>query len=276
MSPRHRSARRPRGVMSALVGLGLLTAGAAGWLLWPPVAQRRAPEARVADEHDRARDVPDVLARWPAGRVCMATRRAGQLRYLRQARRPGMTSDASRLIHPTTPLRAGRLTAARSPSCEQGSQGNTIHLVSPIGGGERKLSDFPAGGLIAWSPDGRYLATGRIDRPGSAGPRLPYLLVAGRRRRTSPHHAPGHCLCTRVFTRRPTIGVRVVQGCRNRDRLHTESSRSRHHVHSDRGPSPPDAPGTVHDLGNYLDSRRKVSHLRGAGRWRRIVVARPR
>src|SRR6266571_4483475 len=37
----------------------------------------------------------------------------------------------------------------------------TIHLVSPIGGSDRKLSDFPVLSTPSWSPDGRWLAAGR-------------------------------------------------------------------------------------------------------------------
>jgi len=42
----------------------------------------------------------------------------------------------------------------------------TIHLVSPLGGGERKLGEFEARplGRPAWSPDGRWLAVAR-ERP---------------------------------------------------------------------------------------------------------------
>jgi serine/threonine protein kinase len=35
----------------------------------------------------------------------------------------------------------------------------TIHLVSPLGGSDRTLSDLPAFGRLSWSPDGRWLAT---------------------------------------------------------------------------------------------------------------------
>jgi Tol biopolymer transport system component len=36
-----------------------------------------------------------------------------------------------------------------------------IHLVSPLGGPERRLSAFPARPSISWSPDGRWLATSK-------------------------------------------------------------------------------------------------------------------
>jgi Tol biopolymer transport system component/predicted Ser/Thr protein kinase len=43
----------------------------------------------------------------------------------------------------------------------------TIHLVSPLGGSDRKVSDFlTAGGRPSWSPDGRWLVAARA-RPGA-------------------------------------------------------------------------------------------------------------
>jgi Tol biopolymer transport system component len=36
-----------------------------------------------------------------------------------------------------------------------------IYLVSPVGGSDRKLSDFPVRSTLSWSPDGRWLAAGR-------------------------------------------------------------------------------------------------------------------
>jgi Tol biopolymer transport system component len=36
----------------------------------------------------------------------------------------------------------------------------SIHLVSPVGGSDRKLSDFPVRSTLSWSPDGRWLAAG--------------------------------------------------------------------------------------------------------------------
>jgi serine/threonine protein kinase len=50
----------------------------------------------------------------------------------------------------------------------------TIHLVSPVGGSDRKLSDFPVSAGLSWSPDGRWLAAARYGStaetdPGAAG-----------------------------------------------------------------------------------------------------------
>jgi Tol biopolymer transport system component/DNA-binding winged helix-turn-helix (wHTH) protein len=59
----------------------------------------------------------------------------------------------------------------------------TIYLISPLGGAERKLSDFPAGATkLSWSPDGRWLAVGRSRQDPETTPRARgiYLIsVAG-------------------------------------------------------------------------------------------------
>jgi serine/threonine protein kinase/Tol biopolymer transport system component len=45
-----------------------------------------------------------------------------------------------------------------------------IHLVSPVGGVSRRLSDFPVRLQLSWSPDGRWLAASRARSPeGHAG-----------------------------------------------------------------------------------------------------------
>jgi Tol biopolymer transport system component/predicted Ser/Thr protein kinase len=50
-----------------------------------------------------------------------------------------------------------------------------IHLVSPLGGAERRVSDFPARLQISWSPDGRWLAASRA-RSGDDPPGGIYLI----------------------------------------------------------------------------------------------------
>jgi len=52
-----------------------------------------------------------------------------------------------------------------------GPQSAAIHVVSPLGGGERRVSDFRVSGAapISWSPDSRYLAASGVERS-DAGP----------------------------------------------------------------------------------------------------------
>ena len=50
-----------------------------------------------------------------------------------------------------------------------GPQDAAIHVVSPLGGGERRVSDFRVYGVfaetpIAWSPDSRYLVASGMAR----------------------------------------------------------------------------------------------------------------
>jgi eukaryotic-like serine/threonine-protein kinase len=46
----------------------------------------------------------------------------------------------------------------------------TIHVVSPLGGPGRRLSDLPAQGQLSWSPDGRWLAAARPRAPDETTP----------------------------------------------------------------------------------------------------------
>ncbi len=50
------------------------------------------------------------------------------------------------------------------------SDTGSICLVSPLGGSERRLLDFPARGYLSWSPDGRWLAAGRARSEGETTP----------------------------------------------------------------------------------------------------------
>ena len=55
--------------------------------------------------------------------------------------------------------------------------GNTIQVVSALGGEDRKLSDFVGANSIGWSPDGHWLVAGRSGENGSASqPRGIYLI----------------------------------------------------------------------------------------------------
>jgi Tol biopolymer transport system component len=53
-----------------------------------------------------------------------------------------------------------------------GASTATLHVVSPLGGSDRKLSDLPSGEYtqLSWSPDGRWLAVGRMRTEGERSP----------------------------------------------------------------------------------------------------------
>ena len=55
------------------------------------------------------------------------------------------------------------------------SDAGTIHIVSPVGGLARRVSDFPARLQLSWSPDGRWLAASKA-RVGSDAPGGIYLI----------------------------------------------------------------------------------------------------
>jgi Tol biopolymer transport system component/tRNA A-37 threonylcarbamoyl transferase component Bud32 len=44
-----------------------------------------------------------------------------------------------------------------------------IYLVSPLGGAQHKLTDFPAEGPMSWSPDGKWLAVAKTSPGGGSG-----------------------------------------------------------------------------------------------------------
>jgi len=85
-------------------------------------------------------------------------------------------------------------------SLELPSGRGTIHLVSPVGGSDRKLSDLLVRSTLSWSPDGRWLAAGRYGSatetdPGTAGIYLIPVLGGEPRPMTSAkapayHHDP--------------------------------------------------------------------------------------
>ena len=69
----------------------------------------------------------------------------------------------------------GRQIAFVRASAETGDgsgSAGTIHLVSPLGGPDRRLSDFPVPdwGALSWSPDGQWLAASRARSASDSGP----------------------------------------------------------------------------------------------------------
>jgi len=79
-----------------------------------------------------------------------------------------------------------------------GYSSSTIHLVSPVGGSDRRLTDFPArDAQLSWSPDGRFLTAARFGSatekdPRAAGIYLIPVLGGEPRSITSPTTATYH------------------------------------------------------------------------------------
>jgi eukaryotic-like serine/threonine-protein kinase len=68
-----------------------------------------------------------------------------------------LTTDAASEGAPAWSPDGRQIAFVRVP---KGSTTGTIHVISPLGGGDRKVSDQPVVGPLSWSPDGRWLATG--------------------------------------------------------------------------------------------------------------------
>jgi eukaryotic-like serine/threonine-protein kinase len=94
---------------------------------------------------------------------------------------PAWSPDGNRIAF----LRYGGLPGSQSV---HSSTAGAVHLVSPLGGPARRLSDFPVRGQVSWSPDSRWLAAAKA-RLGGDPPGGIYLIPAaggGPRELTSP------------------------------------------------------------------------------------------
>ena len=73
-----------------------------------------------------------------------------------------LTTDPARDIMPSWSPNGKQIAYVRL-----GPDGNRVHLVSPLGGSDHKVSDFPlAFATPSWSPDSRWLAVARAPKGG--------------------------------------------------------------------------------------------------------------
>ena len=158
--------RTRRGVIAALVVGGLATVAIAAWVLWPRAHAEAAPKLVAltsmtghAMSPTFSPDGQQVAFQWqPEGQDNFDI--YVKLVGLQDVRR--LTTDPANDRVPSWSPDGTQIAFVR-----EGAHSNTIRLVSPIGGGERKLNDFPVSWCpIAWSPDGRYIAAGKGETSG--------------------------------------------------------------------------------------------------------------
>jgi Tol biopolymer transport system component/DNA-binding winged helix-turn-helix (wHTH) protein len=188
------SPRRQRGlkVTSAIaLGLAVLVSGAA-WLLWPSpdVSKplRVVPLTTLSGEEDWPAFSPDgeqVAFVWSGEKRTNSdiyVTIVGSFDHRRLTTDPAV--DYAPSWSPDGRQIAFLRTTGVEPKLEQARWGNgakssgRIHIISPLGGSDLKVSDFPVSTKIGWSPDGRFIVAGRDSRSaGSSDPGI-YLIPA--------------------------------------------------------------------------------------------------
>ena len=180
---------RRRGLIAVLVAAALVIMGTTAWLLLPshPRPQAPAPIRPVALTSLTGSELyptfsPDgeqVAFSWNGTKqdnwdVYVTLVGSSDVRRL--------TSDPAEDARPTWSPDGRQIAFVR-----QRSDDSTIHLISPLGGAERRVGDFRGAETLDWSPDGKWLAAGKsgqlnlgfllsFPRPGGQGPRGIYLV----------------------------------------------------------------------------------------------------
>ena len=184
-APVVRSRRRP---IAALVATALVTMGATAWLLLPshrrtpaPAPMRTLPLTSLTGSELYPTFSPDgeqVAFSWNGTKqdnwdIYVTLVGSSDVRRL--------TSDLAEDARPTWSPDGRQIAFVR-----QRGDDSTIHLISPLGGAERRVGDFRSAASLDWSPDGKWLVAGNsgqlnfglflLGRPGGQGPRGIYLV----------------------------------------------------------------------------------------------------
>jgi Tol biopolymer transport system component/tRNA A-37 threonylcarbamoyl transferase component Bud32 len=168
------SRRRRRPLIMALVGTGIILATAVVWLR-PSIRELALPAPRVVplttlpgSEYAStfSPDGSQVAFQWTGENALSTTDIYVKIIGSPEVRR--LTTDPADDGGPTWSPDGRSIAYVRAHSQGVGDSPveGRIRLVSPLGGADVGLSEFPVNQLIAWSPDGRYLAAGRYASPG--------------------------------------------------------------------------------------------------------------
>jgi Tol biopolymer transport system component len=122
--------------------------------LAPPPAQKLVTVTTYPGSELQPRFSPDgnqVAFSWDGdkgGNFDIYVKLLGETNALR------LTTDAGEDTFPAWPPDGKRIAFERLVS----GRSTGIYTISPLGGTEQKISDFPAYGQMAWTPDGKWLA----------------------------------------------------------------------------------------------------------------------
>jgi len=171
--PRHRRRRR----LAALAGTLILLAGATAWLLRPRHPAETQPW-RVVPLTALKGIEADPSFSPDGGQVAFAWNGEGEdnfdiyLKIVGSSELRRLTTDPALDASPCWSPNGQQIAFVR------GETERTVHVVSPLGGADRKVSDFSVVGAIAWSPDGHWIAAGHNVKlpPSPADARGIYLI----------------------------------------------------------------------------------------------------
>jgi Tol biopolymer transport system component/tRNA A-37 threonylcarbamoyl transferase component Bud32 len=83
------------------------------------------------------------------------------LKIIGEAEARRLTTDPAAEGFPAWSGEGTQIAFVRADS-RPGSEWGMIHMVSPLGGAARRVSDFPTRSQLSWSPDGRWLAAPKV------------------------------------------------------------------------------------------------------------------